>query len=213
MLRLSQNLTRRGDGGKNGPLFLAIGSPCRSVGAGCVYDPCRRLAIAGRGCQCGGGRDDGCCRRHHHTGAFSFSWVWPIARREKPAPTRVNRSPELGSSLPHAKGSVMTAFHPTEPVTTRIANGRCGASLADARLRMNRQLSASKAAMSRCRRVPADATETRVHLGSGQSAASTASLSNVLPRLLGGGLRAPRVGRLSWSAQAEGPRVNRTVAS
>ena len=80
---------------KNGPLFLASTPPCRSAGAGCDCDPCLRLAIAEPACLCVGGCDDSCCRRHSHTGAFSFSPNGLISRRQKPSPTRRN-APEAG---------------------------------------------------------------------------------------------------------------------
>lgn len=69
---------------RNAPLFLANRPPRRSVGAGFDCDSRLRLAFGERGRMCSGGSNDGCCRGHNHTVAFSFSRRGLIARHRRP---------------------------------------------------------------------------------------------------------------------------------
>jgi hypothetical protein len=87
-------------GGQNEPLFLASRAPCRSPDAGCGCDPCLRLATGERTCLRVGGCDDGGCRRHSYTGAFSFSRHGLIARREKPSSKRRNAPEDPATGAP-----------------------------------------------------------------------------------------------------------------
>ena len=69
---------------RNAPLFLANRPPRRSVGAGFDCDSRLRLAFGERARMCSGGCNDGCCRGHNHTVAFSFSRRGLIARHRRP---------------------------------------------------------------------------------------------------------------------------------
>ena len=69
---------------RNAPLFLANRPPRRSVGAGFDCDSRLRLAFGERARMCSGGCNDGCCRGHNHTVAFSFSRRGLIVRHRRP---------------------------------------------------------------------------------------------------------------------------------
>ena len=69
---------------RNAALFLANRPPRRSVGAGFDCDSRLRLAFGERARMCSGGCNDGCCRGHNHTVAFSFSRRGLIVRHRRP---------------------------------------------------------------------------------------------------------------------------------
>jgi len=94
-------------------LFLASRLPCPFVGPSCYCDPCLCLAIGERACPCVGGCDVGCCRRHNHTGAFSFGQNRLIARRKKQSPTRHNASEDPATGATGLRGvGALRSDHP-----------------------------------------------------------------------------------------------------